>query len=141
MTRKNYLLNKKKKTTTPSTTNFSALLNEVEALIGYEFKNKHLLEEAFTHFFFFFSYLNLKPGILTPLRSKNADSEKLACVAIKHGLDRYLQHKKPQLGEHGKVAPSGIQLVWTNHLRVNSPAGHNIERSNENSFLVSHLIH
>jgi len=47
----------------------------------------------------FFSYPNLKPGILTPLRSKNVDSKNLAHVAIKHGLDRYLRHKKPKLGE------------------------------------------
>jgi len=65
----------------------------VEAILGYEFKNKHLLEEAFTHTTYgaendyerleyvgdavlnllmareqFVSYPNLKPGILTQLR-------------------------------------------------------------------------
>ena len=105
-------------------------LYEVEAILGYEFNNKHLLEEAFTHSSYgaendfsyerleylgdavlnllvanehFFSYPNLKPKILTPLRSKNVDSEKLARVAIKHGLDRYLRHKKPQLGEQVSI--------------------------------------
>ena len=47
----------------------------------------------------FFSYPNLKPGILNPLRSNNVDYKKLACVASKHGLDRCLQHKKSQLGD------------------------------------------
>ncbi|AES71624.2 putative ribonuclease III [Medicago truncatula] len=70
-------------------------LYEVEAILGYEFKNKHLLEEAFTHSTYgaeddlsyeqleylgdavlgllvakeqFFSYPNLKPNFLTLLR-------------------------------------------------------------------------
>ncbi|XP_058781746.1 ribonuclease 3-like protein 3 [Vicia villosa] len=101
-------------------------LDEVEAIIKYEFKNKHLLEEAFTHKTYgadnglsykrleymgdavlgllivkeqFFSYPNLGPGDLTPLKSKNVDTEKLARVAIKHGLHRYLRHKQPNLDE------------------------------------------
>ena len=44
----------------------------------------------------FFSCPNLKRDILTLLRSKNVDYEKLARVAIKHVLDGYLQHKKTQ---------------------------------------------
>ncbi|CAJ2651414.1 unnamed protein product [Trifolium pratense] len=101
-------------------------LDKVEAIIGYEFKDKHLLEEAFIHITYgaennlsyerleyigdavlnivitkeqFFSYPNLKPGDLTSLRSKNVDTEKLARVAVKLGLERYLRHKKPMLHE------------------------------------------
>jgi len=51
----------------------------------------------------FFSCPNLKRDILTLLRSKNVDYEKLARVAIKHGLDGYLQHKRPQLGEQASI--------------------------------------
>lgn len=101
-------------------------LDEVEAIIKYQFKNKHLLEEAYTHKTYgadkglsykrleymgdavlgllivkeqLLSYPNLGPGVLTPLKSKNVDTEKLARVAIKHGLDRYLRHKQPNLDE------------------------------------------
>ncbi|XP_058787287.1 endoribonuclease Dicer homolog 4-like [Vicia villosa] len=101
-------------------------LDEVEAIINYEFKNKHLLEEAFTHKTYgadnnlsykrleyvgdvvlnlfivieqYFSYPNLGPGVLTPNKSKNVDTEKLARVAVKHGLERYLRHKQPYLEE------------------------------------------
>ncbi|XP_058783527.1 ribonuclease 3-like protein 3 [Vicia villosa] len=101
-------------------------LDEVEAIINYEFKNKHLLEEAFTHKTYgadnnlcykrleyvgdvvlnlfivteqYFSYPNLGPGVLTPNKSKNVDTDKLARVAIKHELHRYLRHKQPYLDE------------------------------------------
>ncbi|CAL5203437.1 unnamed protein product [Lathyrus oleraceus] len=99
-------------------------LDEVEAIIKYKFKNEHLLEDAFTHKTCgadngssykrleylgdavlnllivkeqFFSYPNLEPGVLTQLKSKNVDTEKLARVAIKHGLERYLRHKRSDL--------------------------------------------
>lgn len=101
-------------------------LFEVEAILKYEFKNKQLLEEAFTHNTYdtennlsyerleyigdavlnmlitqehYFLYPNLSPGALTRLRSANVDTEKLARVAIKHELHRYLRHKKPLLEE------------------------------------------
>jgi hypothetical protein len=101
-------------------------LHEVETILDYKFKNKHLLEKAFTHVTYcsednlsyerleyvgdavlnllitkeqFFLYPNLQPGQLTRLRAANVDAEKLARVAIKHGLHRYLRHKKPQLEE------------------------------------------
>ncbi|KAK7860672.1 ribonuclease 3-like protein 2, partial [Quercus suber] len=44
-------------------------------------------------------YPNLSPGPLTRLRAANVDTDKLARVAIRHGLHRYLRHKKPLLGE------------------------------------------
>jgi len=101
-------------------------LLEVEAILEYEFKNKLLLEEAFTHGTYgaenglsyerleyigdsvlnvmitkeqFHAYPTLAPGQLTRLRAANVDSEKLARVAIKYGLHRYLRHKKPLLGD------------------------------------------
>ena len=110
-------------------------LEEVEAILGYEFKNKQLLEEAFTHSSYdidkcfsyerleyigdavlnllvtkeqYLSYPNLPPGGLTRLRAANVDTEKLARVAIKHGLHRYLRHKKPLLEEQ----VSFLFLAW-----------------------------
>ncbi|KAK7306649.1 hypothetical protein VNO77_44601 [Canavalia gladiata] len=101
-------------------------LDEVEAILGYKFKNKCLLEEAYMHETYstekcfsyqrleyvgdavlnllvtkeqFFTYPNLSPGKLTDLRSANVDTEKLARVALKHGFHRYLRHKKPLLEE------------------------------------------
>ncbi|KAE9593663.1 putative ribonuclease III [Lupinus albus] len=97
-------------------------LDEVEAILGYKFKNKCLLEQAFTHTTYnkhfsyerlellgdsvlnmlvtkeqFFLYQDLGPGWLTRLRAANVDSEKLARVAIKHGFHHYLRHNKPIL--------------------------------------------
>ncbi|GAU50540.1 hypothetical protein TSUD_409850 [Trifolium subterraneum] len=95
-------------------------LHEVETILNYKFKNKHLLEKAFTHSTYcgenslsyerleyvgdavlnlliskeqFFLYPNMQPGHLTRLRAVNVDAEKLARVAVKHGLHRYLRHK------------------------------------------------
>ncbi|XP_021300737.1 ribonuclease 3-like protein 3 [Herrania umbratica] len=99
-------------------------LDEVEDILGYQFNNKGLLEEAFTHASLgksfsnerleyvgdsvlnllftkhqYFEYPDLPPGALTRLRAANVDTEKLARVAFKHGLHRYLRHKKPLLEE------------------------------------------
>lgn len=99
-------------------------LYEVEQILGYEFNNKGLLEEAFTHASLglgfsnerleyvgdsvlnllftkqqFSEYPDLPPGALTRLRAANVDSEKLARAAIRHGLHRYLRHRKPLLLE------------------------------------------
>ncbi|KAF3443629.1 hypothetical protein FNV43_RR13319 [Rhamnella rubrinervis] len=44
-------------------------------------------------------YPELSSGPLTRLRSANVDTEKLARVAVKHGLHRFLRHTKPCLEE------------------------------------------
>ncbi|XP_022769566.1 ribonuclease 3-like protein 3 [Durio zibethinus] len=109
-----------------STQNINSLpsLDEVEGILGYKFNNKRLLEEAFTHASLgecfsnerleyvgdsvlnllftkeqYFEYPDLWPGALTRLRAANVNTEKLARVAVKHGLHRYLRHKKPLLEE------------------------------------------
>ncbi|XP_044503786.1 ribonuclease 3-like protein 3 [Mangifera indica] len=99
-------------------------LDQVEEILGYKFNNKSLLEEAFTHSSYseklsyerleyvgdsvlnllftreqYFLYPRLPPGWLTRLRSANVNTEKLARVAIKLGLQKFLRHKKPLLEE------------------------------------------
>ncbi|GAB2274930.1 hypothetical protein Dimus_009699 [Dionaea muscipula] len=100
-------------------------LDRVEEILGYRFRDKRLLEEALTHVSYpscgfsyerleyvgdsvlnllitkeqFFLYPDLSPGSLTGLRAANVDTEKLARVAVQHGLHRYLRHNKPLLHE------------------------------------------
>ncbi|KAJ9170046.1 hypothetical protein P3X46_018182 [Hevea brasiliensis] len=100
-------------------------LDGVEEILGYKFENRRLLEEAFTDSSFpdkrvsyerlehvgdsvlnllftkehYFKYPDLPPGALTRLRAANVNTEKLARVAIKHRLHRFLRHKKPLLEE------------------------------------------
>lgn len=109
-------------------------LDEVEEILGYKFKDKSLLEEAFTDSSFsgelpsyerleyvgdavlnllftkehYSLYPNLSPGPLTRLRAANVDTDKLARVAIRHGLHRFLRHKKPLLGEQIREFSQGI---------------------------------
>jgi dsRNA-specific ribonuclease len=112
-------------------------LHEVEKILGYGFKNRRLLEEAFTHASFpagdgggasyerleyvgdavltllfskehYFLYPDSAPGPLTQLRAANVDSEKLARAAVKHGLHRFLRHKKPFLEE--KVSSKSLNF-------------------------------
>ncbi|XP_028800280.1 ribonuclease 3-like protein 3 [Neltuma alba] len=115
-------------------------LDKVEEILGYNFKNKCLLEEAFTHssyyytkdnnykeaeiecFSFerlahledavlnllvtkeqFFMYSDFSSGQLTRLQAANVDTEKLARVAVEHGLHCYLCRKKPLLEERMKI--------------------------------------
>ncbi|KAL4360983.1 hypothetical protein GQ457_04G024530 [Hibiscus cannabinus] len=106
----------------------------LEQILGYEFKKKGLLEEAFTHASLglsisnerleyvgdsvlnllftkeqFLEYPELPPGALTRLRAANVDTEKLARVAVRHGLHRYLRHKKPLLEEQIRQFSEEIQ--------------------------------
>ena len=95
----------------------------VEKILNYEFKDKNLLLQAFTDASFdencvsyerleflgdtvlnmivtkylYFRYEDATPGSLTRLRAFNVDREKLARVAVKYNLHRYLRHKKPLL--------------------------------------------
>uniref|UniRef100_A0A7N0V5N8 RNase III domain-containing protein n=1 Tax=Kalanchoe fedtschenkoi TaxID=63787 RepID=A0A7N0V5N8_KALFE len=99
-------------------------LKEVEKLLGYKFKDKALLEKAFTHASvadvaaggcesyerleyvgdavlnmllaraLYLWYPDLSPGWLTQLRAANVDTEKLARVAVKHRLYTYLRHHR-----------------------------------------------
>ncbi|XP_073139060.1 ribonuclease 3-like protein 3 [Henckelia pumila] len=94
-----------------------------EILGGYEFKDKTLLVQAFTHHSYeedcssyerlefigdsvlnflvtrelYFTHLDLNPGQLTKLRAANVDNEKLARVAMKYSLHKFLLHNKPLL--------------------------------------------
>ncbi|KAJ4831731.1 hypothetical protein Tsubulata_042527 [Turnera subulata] len=100
-------------------------LDGVEEILGYKFTDRSLLEKAFTHgscpnkmFTYerlefvgdsvlnlifakqlYLLYPDLPPGDLTRLRAANVDTEKLARVAVRHGLHRFLRHNKPLLEE------------------------------------------
>ncbi|GMP66761.1 hypothetical protein CsSME_00026980 [Camellia sinensis var. sinensis] len=100
-------------------------LQEVEEVIGYNFNNQDLLEEAFTHVSYgekclsyerleyvgdsvlnllitkeqFNLYPNLPPGLLTPLRAANVDTEKLARVAVNRKFHKYLRHRLPVISK------------------------------------------
>ncbi|CAH2079051.1 unnamed protein product [Thlaspi arvense] len=97
----------------------------VEQILNYKFKDKSLLQQAFTDATFdencvsyerleyfgdtvlntvitkylYFRYPDSPPGLLTNLRAVNVDTEKLARVAVKHNLHRCLRHKKPLLDD------------------------------------------
>ncbi|XP_076934209.1 ribonuclease 3-like protein 2 [Bidens hawaiensis] len=91
----------------------------VESILRYRFNNKRLLEEALTHSsckdglsyqrleflgdsvlalavsqFFFLSYPEVDAGVLSRLRAANISNEKLARVAVHHGLHKYIRHNK-----------------------------------------------
>ncbi|MCD7450057.1 hypothetical protein HAX54_003113 [Datura stramonium] len=98
-------------------------VEEVQEIIGYHFKDRNLLRQAFTHASYhkdcisyerleyvgdsvlnlmitkqqFSKYPNLPPGLLSPLRAANVDTEKLARVAVKHSFHKYLRHGRPIL--------------------------------------------
>ncbi|KAL0328002.1 UNVERIFIED_CONTAM: Ribonuclease 3-like protein 3 [Sesamum calycinum] len=98
-------------------------LEEIEKIIGYSFNDRSLLRQAFTHPSYqrdcvsyerleyvgdsvlnllitkeqFSMYSELPPGLLTPLRAANVDTEKLARVAIQHNFHRYIRLGNPVL--------------------------------------------
>ncbi|XP_022872072.1 ribonuclease 3-like protein 3 [Olea europaea var. sylvestris] len=100
------------------------LAEEIKNITGYEFKDQHLLVQAFTHHSYvencessyerleyvgdsvlnlmvaeehYLLYPDLQPGDLTRLRAANVDTEKLARAALKHQLHKFLRHNKPIL--------------------------------------------
>ncbi|KAG9447621.1 hypothetical protein H6P81_013749 [Aristolochia fimbriata] len=100
-------------------------LAEVEALLGYHFKDRSLLQEALTHSshgnsnssyqrleflgdaalgllftnHIFLIYPKLKPGGLSILRAANVCTEKLARVAVRHNLYHYLRRDATELDD------------------------------------------
>ncbi|KAK9938600.1 hypothetical protein M0R45_015328 [Rubus argutus] len=112
--------------TPPQSREMKQSVEAVEMIVGYAFKNKRLLEEALTHSshsdavsyqrlefvgdavislalsnYLFLAYPGIDQGKLSMLRSANVSTEKLARVAVRHGLFRYLRHSAPTL--HHKV--------------------------------------
>ncbi|XP_060199810.1 ribonuclease 3-like protein 2 isoform X1 [Lycium barbarum] len=97
----------------------------MEELLNYRFNNTKLLEEALTHSsfsnsvsnfnrlafigdaalglaissYFFSTYPDIDCGKLTDLRAANVSTEKLARVAVRHGLYNYLRHNSAILDE------------------------------------------
>ncbi|CAI9294789.1 unnamed protein product [Lactuca saligna] len=110
---------------------------EVEKIIGYEFKNKDLLKEAFTHSTYkdidcsksyerleylgdsflnlmiakehYLLYPDMTSGELTRLRAANIDTEALARAAFKHGLHRFLRHQDHLFDERIQELMEGIK--------------------------------
>ncbi|EYU43123.1 hypothetical protein ABFS82_08G116300 [Erythranthe guttata] len=123
-------------------------LGEVEKMIGYNFKNRSLLNEAFTHPSYrktcvsyerleyigdsvlnlliakeqFSKYPNLPPGLLTPLRAANVDTEKLARVAIQHNFHRYIRLGTPVLKKQIEAFISAVpKHPLHSHGLINAP--------------------
>lgn len=104
--------------------NMDASVRAVEELLKYRFKNVKLLEEALTHSsytdspsyqrlefigdaalglavsnFVYLAYPDVDPGQLSLLRSANISTEKLARVAVRHKLHRYVRHNAAALDD------------------------------------------
>lgn len=100
----------------------ASVLVAVEEIIGYTFRNTKLLEDALTHCsvvdavsyerleflgdvvlglaisnHLFMAHPSLDPGQLSLLRAANVSTEKLARVAVRHGLHRFVRHSSPPL--------------------------------------------
>ncbi|PKU85376.1 ribonuclease 3-like protein 3 [Dendrobium catenatum] len=114
------------------------VIEEIEMILQYRFRNKMLLSQAFTQSSFnnpfkkagksyerlefmgdsvlgllmarevFSSYEDLPPGQLTLLRAANVDTERLARIAIKSNFHRFLRHNAPQLEWQIKEFMEGI---------------------------------
>ncbi|CAI9280060.1 unnamed protein product [Lactuca saligna] len=111
-------------------------LAEVEEVMGYSFRNKELLKEAFTHGSYkaddcksyerleylgeavlnhliaklhYLSYPDMAPGELTRLRAANVDTEALARAALKYNLHKFLRHQKPLLQRQIQEFMEGIE--------------------------------
>lgn len=100
----------------------------VEAILRYNFKKKSLLEAALTHSsytesrsyqrleilgdsvlglaitnFVYLAYPDVDPGQISLLRAANISTEKLARVAVRNRLHKYVRHKTILLND--KVLP------------------------------------
>ncbi|CAI9295406.1 unnamed protein product [Lactuca saligna] len=98
--------------------NMADSIASVEAILRYKFNNRSLLEAALTHtsytesesyqrlellgdavvglvitIFFYLAYPDVDPGQISLLRSANISTEKLARVAVRNGLYKYVRHK------------------------------------------------
>ncbi|XP_068337218.1 ribonuclease 3-like protein 2 [Pyrus communis] len=96
----------------------------MEKIVGHNFKDKRLLEQALTHSsityspsykrlkglgqaaleiamsrHLFLAYPNIDQGNLSKLRSANVNMVKFACAAVKHGFYGYLRHNSPPLDD------------------------------------------
>lgn len=96
----------------------------IETIMSYSFRDKTLLEEALTHSsytefrsyqrlefvgdaalglafsnYVFLAYPHLDPGQLSLLRAANISTEKLARVAVRNGLYRYIRHNAAALDD------------------------------------------
>lgn len=94
-----------------------ASVRSVEQILNYKFKNAKLLEEALTHSscnnspsyqrlefvgdaalglaisnYVYLNYPKLEPGQLSLLRAANISTEKLARVAVRHSLYKFVRH-------------------------------------------------
>ncbi|KAL7130924.1 hypothetical protein ABFS83_13G164900 [Erythranthe nasuta] len=102
-----------------------ASVRAVENLLRYSFRNKKLLEEALTHSsytgsasyqrlefvgdaalglavsnYVYLRYPDLDPGKLSLVRAANISTEKLARVAVRHQLYKYVRHNVAALGKN-----------------------------------------
>ncbi|XP_022965096.1 ribonuclease 3-like protein 2 [Cucurbita maxima] len=107
----------------------------VELIVSYNFKNKKLLEEALTHSsyvesasyqrlefigdsaiglaftnYFFLAYPDLQQGQLSLLRAANISTEKLARVAVRHGLYHYVRRKAVALDDKVREFVDSVAL-------------------------------
>ncbi|XP_057977504.1 ribonuclease 3-like protein 2 [Malania oleifera] len=108
----------------PSCSDMDSAVAAVEALLRYKFKNRALLEEALTHpsytdspsyqrlefigdaalggavsNYLYLSHQDLDPGQLSLIRSANISTEKLARVAVRHGLYHYVRRHAAALDD------------------------------------------
>lgn len=149
------ILENEEATKTTSQDDISQNVEEVQKIIGYDFNDRNLLRQAFTHTSYhkdcisyerleyvgdsvlnfmitkehFSKYPDLPPGLLSPLRAANVDTEKLARAAVKHSFHKYLQHGKPiltrrvsKLTNEGHLLCLMLFLFWVTYLKIN-PSG------------------
>jgi len=111
-------------------TGMEACISAVEEILKYKFTNRKLLEDALTHpshnklpsyerleflgdavlglafaDFVYLAYPRVDQGILSLLRAANISNEKLARVAVRRGLYRYVRHTTADLGLKVQVKP------------------------------------